>query len=55
MSQAIEKELKSLLEYYGEVPEAPEAPKPEDFFGLIVSFSSSLQVSTFATGIGKII
>jgi hypothetical protein len=45
MSTALDKELKSLLTYYGEDPASPEAPKPEDFFGLVASFSSSLQVS----------
>jgi len=44
MSNAVESELSSLLTYYGEDPDSPETPKPEDFFGLIVSFSSSLQV-----------
>ncbi|TFY71361.1 hypothetical protein EVG20_g1662 [Dentipellis fragilis] len=43
MGSAIEVELRSLLAYYGETPESPEAPKPEDFFALILSFSSSLQ------------
>jgi len=32
-----------LLEYYGETPDSPDSPKPEDFFALILSFSSSLQ------------
>lgn len=44
MSSALENELRSLLLYYGENPDSPDAPKPEDFFGLIASFSSSLQV-----------
>lgn len=44
MGMAIDNELKGLLAYYGENPDSPEAPKPEDFFGLIASFSSSLQV-----------
>lgn len=43
MGIAIEVELKALLKYYGEDPNSPEAPKPEDFFGLVASFSSSLQ------------
>ncbi|KAJ3566776.1 hypothetical protein NP233_g6789 [Leucocoprinus birnbaumii] len=43
MGTTLDKELKSLLTYYGEDPSSPEAPKPEDFFGLIASFSSSLQ------------
>jgi len=46
MGIAIDAELRSLLAYYGENPDSPDAPKPEDFFGLIVSFSSSLQVSS---------
>ena len=38
----LDEELKQLLVYYGE---DPSATKPEDFFGLIVSFASSLAVS----------
>ncbi len=44
MGQSLEGDLHSLLAYYGENPDTPDAPKPEDFFGLILSFSSSLQV-----------
>lgn len=44
MGTALSKELRSLLTYFGENPDSPEAPKLEDFFGLIASFSSSLQV-----------
>jgi hypothetical protein len=47
MSAMLDKELKSLLSYFGEDPTSPEAPKPEDLFGLIASFSSSLQVGSF--------
>ncbi|CDO73783.1 hypothetical protein BN946_scf185015.g111 [Trametes cinnabarina] len=43
MATSLESELRSLLLFYGENPDSPEAPKPEDFFGLILSFSSSLQ------------
>ncbi|KAK0190551.1 hypothetical protein F5146DRAFT_558282 [Armillaria mellea] len=43
MGQSLEGDLHSLLAYYGENPDTPDAPKPEDFFGLILSFSSSLQ------------
>lgn len=43
MSSSLEAELRSMLLFFGENPDAPEAPKPEDFFGLILSFSSSLQ------------
>lgn len=50
MGLSVESELKSLLAYYGETASGPDAIKPEDFFGLILSFSSSLQVtSSFAT------
>ena len=45
MGNTAEEELRSVLIYYGENPDSPETPKHEDFFGLIVSFSSSLQVS----------
>lgn len=45
MSATLDNELKSLVSYYGEDPNSTEAPKPEDFFGLVASFSSSLQVS----------
>ncbi|KAJ6572601.1 hypothetical protein B0H10DRAFT_2106751 [Mycena sp. CBHHK59/15] len=44
MGNSLDGELRSLLSYYGENPDSSEAPKPEDFFGLISSFSSSLQV-----------
>ncbi|CAK5262775.1 unnamed protein product [Mycena citricolor] len=40
MSQSLDTELRSLLAYYGETP---ETTSPEDFFGLIVSFSTLLQ------------
>ncbi len=43
MATSLDNELRSLLAFYGEQPDSPEAPKPEDFFGLILSFSSSLQ------------
>ncbi len=32
MGGALGKEVHSLLVYYGENPDSPEAPKPEDFF-----------------------
>ena len=44
MATALDNELRSLLSFYGENPEAQDAPKPEEFFSLILSFSSSLQV-----------
>jgi hypothetical protein len=45
LGSALEADLKNLLEYYGETPDSPDSPKPEDFFALILSFSSSLQVT----------
>lgn len=44
MGAALEQELKSLLTYYGERVDTPDAMKPEDFFNLVASFSTSLQV-----------
>ncbi len=43
MGTSLDTELRSLLSFYGEDPSSPDAPKSEDFFGLILSFSSSLQ------------
>jgi diaphanous 1 len=43
MGAALDAELQGLLAYYGEAPDASDAPKPEDFFALILSFSSLLQ------------
>ena len=44
MSAALESELRSMLVFYGENPDGQDATKPEDLFGLILSFSSSLPV-----------
>jgi len=44
MNNSLDGELRSLLTYFGEDPDSPEAPKLEDFFGLILSFSLALQV-----------
>jgi len=44
MGTSLESELRSLLGYYGERPDSPEGNKPENFFSLILSFSSALQV-----------
>ena len=44
MGNMIQEELRSLLIYYGENPDSSDTPKPEDLFGLVASFSSSLQV-----------
>ena len=45
MAQLLDGQLKALMAYYGEQPDAADAKKPEDFFGMISSFSTSLQVS----------
>jgi hypothetical protein len=45
LGAALEAELRNLLIFYGETPDSPDSPRPEDFFALILSFSSSLQVS----------
>jgi hypothetical protein len=42
MAAALESELRLLFLYYGE---STEEMKAEDFFGMILSFSTSLQVS----------
>jgi len=42
-ADTLDSSLKSLLAYYGETSESGEGPKPEEFFGLIMSFSSALQ------------
>ena len=41
--QALDSELKSLMAYYGESTEGSDVTKPEDFFGVIMTFSSALQ------------
>ncbi|KAJ3826405.1 hypothetical protein F5880DRAFT_95012 [Lentinula raphanica] len=43
MAVTVEANIRSLLAYFGENLDSPEAPKSEDFFGLILSFSSSLE------------
>lgn len=43
MGQLLDGQMKALLAYYGEQTDTAEARKPEDFFGLISSFSTSLQ------------
>ena len=44
MANSLETELTSMLAFFGENPDSPDSPKPEDFFGMILTFSSSLQV-----------
>jgi len=41
--QALDSELKSLMAYYGESTEGSDVTKPEDIFGMVMSFSSALQ------------
>jgi len=43
---AMDSELKSLLAYFGEASDSANGTKPEDFFALIMSFSSALQKAT---------
>ena len=45
LGQTVENDLRSLYAYFGEAFDTSESPKPEDFFGMICSFSLSLQVS----------
>lgn len=51
MASALESELRLLFLYYGESTETAEGMKAEDFFGMILSFSTSLQVSVNRTGV----
>lgn len=44
MATSLRKDLQLLLSYFGESTEASEASKYEDFFVMVVAFSSSLQV-----------
>lgn len=43
MSGALDRELTFLLSYFGEQPDAQDAPKPEDLFALVLAFSAALQ------------
>lgn len=44
MGSKVDEELKTLLRYYGEQPDGgADSMKPEDFFGLVMSFASALQ------------
>ncbi|KAG8880257.1 hypothetical protein FRB97_000969 [Tulasnella sp. 331] len=44
-AMALDKELKSVLIYYGETGEPGEGMKPEELFGILMSFASALQAS----------
>ena len=50
MGRSLEAELKSMLQFYGEKTDTPDARKPEDFFGLILSFSIALQKCALEVG-----
>ncbi|EIW76318.1 hypothetical protein CONPUDRAFT_139713 [Coniophora puteana RWD-64-598 SS2] len=43
MMDAVEGDLRSLLAYYGESGDPSDGIKPEDFFGIVCSFSTTLQ------------
>ncbi|KAH7922962.1 FH2-domain-containing protein [Leucogyrophana mollusca] len=43
MADFVETDLRGLFSYYGESLDSPDGLKPEEFFGMICSFSSSLQ------------
>ena len=45
MSKAADDEVKKTLQYFGESTGGSETVRPEDFFGLVMSFSTDLQVS----------
>lgn len=51
MASALEVELRSLFLYYGESTDTAEGIKAEDFFGMILSFSTSLQVRANQKGV----
>jgi len=44
MGASVDKDLHSLLVYYGEESDPSDGAKPEDFFALIMAFSSALNV-----------
>ena len=44
MGTSVDQDLHSLLAYYGETSDSSNGPKPEDFFALIMAFSSALNV-----------
>ncbi|KAG6373818.1 hypothetical protein JVT61DRAFT_5963 [Boletus reticuloceps] len=43
LTASVENDLRSVFSYYGESFDSPDSLKPEEFFGMICSFSSSLQ------------
>lgn len=46
LAESAQVKLTEMISYFGEATEGPEPTKPEDVFELILSFSSSLQVSS---------
>lgn len=44
MGASVDKDLHSLIAYYGEPSESTDGAKPEDLFALIITFSSALNV-----------
>ncbi|KAH7887379.1 hypothetical protein F5I97DRAFT_1925836 [Phlebopus sp. FC_14] len=50
LTASVENDLRSLFIYYGESFDSPEGPKPDEFFGMICSFSSSLQKAAEEVG-----
>jgi len=49
MCKTVENDLHSLLQYYGENPESFESTKPEDFFALVMAFSTALNKAAIET------
>lgn len=47
MGTSVDKDLHSLLAYYGEASDSTDGAKPEDFFALIMTFSSALNVRLY--------
>lgn len=54
MGTTVDKDLHSLLAYYGEASDSTDPAKPEDFFVLIMNFSSALNVRFFVEPLGII-
>jgi hypothetical protein len=44
MGSKVNEELHELLQFFGEQTDGAESMRPEDFFGMVMSFSSALQV-----------
>jgi diaphanous 1 len=48
MGASVDEDLHSLLAYYGEASDATDSAKPEDFFALVLNFSSALNVCLYS-------